>query len=293
MRLNTIIEKFEKGERVFATFTSPDPAGAVAVRDAGYDAVIFEAEHKPFDVPQLKDAMQYLLDRRQVFEAETLAPRTIPLVRIPPNGGERSQWHAKQALDLGAYGIIWPHVDTVEDARNAVAACRYPSVNQDPDREPFGLRGDSPAWAARYWGTPIGEYYERAHVWPLAPEGEILVGLMIESVRAIENLEDILDQVPGIGLILVGEGDLSQELGVPRQFEHPTIQAHRNRVVEICKSRGVSVAHPHVTSKNVDEVLETGYDFLMTAPVVSYPGLVRGRELATARIEAAQIQPSR
>jgi 4-hydroxy-2-oxoheptanedioate aldolase len=242
MRLNHIIEKFEKGERVFATFASPDPAGAVAVRDAGYDALIFEAEHKPFDVPQLKDAMQYLLDRRQVFEADSLAPRTIPLVRIPPNGGERSQWHAKQALDLGAFGIIWPHVDTVEDARNAVAACRYPSIHQDPSVEPFGLRGDSPAWAARYWGTSVGEYYERADVWPLAPQGEILVGLMIESVRAIENLEAILDQVPGIGLILVGEGDLSQELGVPRQFEHPTVQAHRDRVVEICKSRGVPVA---------------------------------------------------
>jgi 4-hydroxy-2-oxoheptanedioate aldolase len=280
MRLNRIIDKFEKGERVFATFASPDPAGAIAVRDAGYDALLFEAEHKPWDVPQLKDAMQYLVDRRQVFEADTLAPRTTPLVRIPPNGGERSQWHAKQALDLGAYGIVWPHVDTMEDARNAVAACRYPSINQDESREPFGLRGDSPAWASRYWGVPVDEYYKRADVWPLAPQGEILVGLMIESVRAVENLDEILEQVPGVGLILVGEGDLSQELGVARQFEHPTVQAHRNRVVEICNAKGVPVGHPHVTERNVDEVLEKGYQFLMTAPVVTYPGLVRGRNLA-------------
>lgn len=281
MRLNGVIDRFERGERVFASFASPDPTGAIALRGTDYDAVIFEAEHKPWDAPGLRDAMQYLLDRGQIVESNTLTPRTTPLVRIPPNGAERAQWHAKQALDLGAYGIIWPHVDTVEDARNAVAACRYPGIDQDRESEPLGLRGDSPAWAARYWGVPVGEYYKRADVWPLAPDGEILVGLMIESVRAIENLHAILEQVPGIGLILVGEGDLSQELGVPRQFEHPTVREHRDRVLEICHARGVAAGHPHVTDKNLDEVLERGYEFLMTAPVISYPALVRGRAATT------------
>lgn len=279
-KLNGIIERFERGERVFATFASPDPAAAIALRGTDYDAVIFEAEHKPWDAPELRDAMQYLLDRRQINEAETLAPSITPIVRIPPNGKERSQWHAKQALDLGAYGIIWPHVDTVDDARNAVEACRYPGLDQHDRDEPFGTRGDSPAWAAKYWGLPVGEYYERADVWPLAPSGEILVGLMIESVRAIDNLEAILDEVPGIGMILIGEGDLSQELGVPRQFEHPLVREHRDRVVEIGRAKGVPVGHPHVTERNVEEVLEQGYQFLMSAPVTTYPGLERGRAAA-------------
>ena len=55
-----------------------------------------------------------------------------PLVRIPPNGGEMNQWIAKQVLDIGVYGIIWPHVSTVEEARNAVAACRYPRPPSAP-----------------------------------------------------------------------------------------------------------------------------------------------------------------
>lgn len=278
-RLNRIIELLEKGETVFGGFLSPEPAAAVSARNVAYDAVIFEAEHKPWDAPVLKDAFQYLLDRRQVFDGETLAPPITPLVRIPANGGERSQWHAKQALDLGAFGVIWPHVDSVEDARNAVSACRYPLLGR-PAAEPAGLRGDSPAWAARYWGIPATDYYRRADVWPLNLDGEILVGLMIESVEAIANLDAMLEQVPGIGLVLVGEGDLSQELGFPRQYEHPTMMEHKARVLEVCAARGVPVGHPHVTEKNVEQVLQDGYRLLLSAPVVSHPGLERGRSLA-------------
>ncbi|MBB4689275.1 HpcH/HpaI aldolase family protein [Amycolatopsis jiangsuensis] len=272
-RLNGVIDRLERGETVFGTFAAGEPSTAISLRDAGYDTVLFETEHKPWDPPGLRDALQYLLDRRQVHEATGLAPATTPMVRIPPNGAEHSQWHAKQALDLGAYAVVWPHVDTVEEARNAVAACRYPSVGGD------GLRGDSPAWAARYWGVPVAEYYERADVWPLVPHGEILVAVMIESVRAVENLEDILRETPGIGFVMVGEGDLSQELDLPRQYDHPTVLAHKRRILEVCAKHRVAVAHPHVTEANVDEVVEHGYRLLFTAPVLSHPGLDRGRAI--------------
>lgn len=105
---------------------------------------------------------------------------------------------------------------------------------------------------------------------------------MIEDQRGIENLPDILDQVPGIGLILIGEGDLSQELGVPRQYEHPRVLECKRRVLDVCGERGVAVGHPHVTADNVKQVLDDGYRFLMSAPVRSYPGLELGRAL-TAR----------
>ncbi|CAL9653400.1 HpcH/HpaI aldolase family protein [Streptomyces sp. enrichment culture] len=278
-RLNPIIDGFERGLPVFGTFAAPEPAAAIGLRDTDYDAVLFEAEHKPWDPPQLRDALQYLLDRREVRGAEGLAPATTPLVRVPPNGAELSQWHAKQALDLGAYGVVWPHIDTVEEARNAVAACRYPG--QEPgDRGPAGLRGDSPAWAARYWGVPTAEYYRRADVWPLAPHGELLVGLMIESVRAVENLDEILRQVAGVGFVMIGEGDLSQELSLPRQYDHPAVVKYKQRILDICAGHGVAVAHPHVTAANVDEAVAQGYRLLFTAPVVSHPGLARGREIA-------------
>jgi 4-hydroxy-2-oxoheptanedioate aldolase len=276
--LNGIIERLEQGAKVFGTFAAPEAAAAISLRDTDYDAVLFEAEHKPWDPTQLRDALQYLLDRRQLHTAGRLSPAVAPLVRIPPNGAEHSQWHAKQALDLGAYGVVWPHVDTVDEARNAVASCRYPSIGAG-DREPAGVRGDSPAWAARYWGVPIAEYYRRADVWPLAQDGEILVALMIESVRAVDNLDDMVRQVPGVGFVMVGEGDLSQELKLPRQYDHPTVMAYKERILQVCAAHEVPVAHPHVTEKNVDEVVEHGYRLLFTAPMVSYPGLARGRAI--------------
>jgi hypothetical protein len=142
-------------------------------------------------------------------------------VRVPANGVEMNQAYAKQALDRGVYGVIWPHINDVAQAYNAVSSCRYGRPKNAPLYEPRGVRGDGPATAARYWGLSQAEYYAKADVWPLAPQGEILVGLMIESVKGVENLDEILKEVPGVGFVLIGEGDLSQEMGFPRQYDHP------------------------------------------------------------------------
>ena len=135
-------------------------------------------------------------------------------MRIPPNGGERMQWIAKQVLDIGVYGIVWPHVSSVDEARNAVAACRYPRPREAKYYEPAGQRGDAPRTAARYWGLTDQEYYKKADTWPLNPEGEILVVIMCEEKRAIANLPSMLEQVEGIGVVLIGEGDLSQDWAI-------------------------------------------------------------------------------
>jgi 4-hydroxy-2-oxoheptanedioate aldolase len=283
--LNGVTARLEQQQHVFASFCAPNPHAALEFTGTAYDALIFECEHKPWDVPELRDAMQYLLNRRQIFEARTLMPSITPIVRIPPNGGEQSQWHAKQALDLGAYGVIWPHITSAEEAANAVAACRYPGARNDERPGPPGVRGDSPAAAARYWGVTNAEYYQRAGVWGLDSDGEVLVAIMIEDLAGIKNLGHILDTVPGIGLVLVGEGDLSQELGVPRQYEHEKVMECKAHVLKECGNRNVAVGHPHVTTKNVEQVLEDGYRFLMAAPTVTYPALETGRLMTSRDLE--------
>jgi 4-hydroxy-2-oxoheptanedioate aldolase len=261
-------------------FCTPDVDAAVAASQAKYDSIIFEMEHNIWDIRALRDCLQYMLNRKQIADKGSVAPNVTPLVRIPANGNEMNQFLAKQALDIGAYGIIWPHVDTVEQAANAVAACRYPRLKTAPRYEPAGIRGDSPGTAARYWGISNQEYYKKADVWPLDPNGEILVGLMIEGVQAVENLDAMLTQVPGIGFILIGEGDLSQELGVPRQYEHPTVLEHMARVVATCKKHKVPVGHPHVDGKNAERILSEGFSYLMTSAGRSYASLDKARELA-------------
>jgi 4-hydroxy-2-oxoheptanedioate aldolase len=279
-RLNGIIGALEQGLPTFTSFSPADAASAIAFSTSDYDGVVFEMEHNPWDIRALRDSLQFMLNRGQIARAGSIAPAVTPMVRIPPNGEEKAQWHAKQALDLGVYGVVWPHVSTVDQAYNAVAACRYPRLKSAPLYEPAGLRGDGPTQAVRYWGLTQQEYYAKADVWPLNPVGEILVILMIEDVAGIENLDDMLADVPGIGAVLIGEGDLSQELGFPRQYEHPTVLEAMAQVVATAKKHDVPVGHPHVGAGNVERILNEGYRFLMSAPVRTTPGLDKGRELS-------------
>ena len=279
-RLNGAIRALEQGKPAFVSFAPAEIGQAQAIGDGDYDAVVFEMEHGPYDIRLLRDCLQYMLNRKQVVQSGSIAPAVTPFVRIPPNGGELNQWIAKQVLDSGVYGVVWPHVSTVEDARNAVAACRYPRPKSAPNYAPAGQRGDAPGAAARYWGITQPEYYARADVWPLAPDGEILVVIMCEEARAIGNLRQMLREVPGIGVVLIGEGDLSQDLGFPRQYEHPTVAGAINEILQICKEAGVPCGHPHVDSSNVARLLEMGFSWLMASPERTTNALDTGRRLA-------------
>ena len=279
-RLNGVIRALEAGRPAFTCFQPAEIDSAYAISTAKFDGVVFEMEHNPWDGKALRDGLQYLLNRAQIATAGSLAPAVTPMVRIPVNGVEKGQWHAKQSLDLGCYGIVWPHISTVEEAYNAVAACRYPRLKSAKNFEPAGIRGDGPTGAVRYWGLTQQEYYNKADVWPLDPNGEIFVILQIEDMRGVENLDKMLTEVKGVGAILIGEGDLGQELGIPRQYEHPKLLEQMARVVETCRTHNVIVGHPHVEAGNAERIIKEGYRFLMCAPVRSYGHLDKARQIA-------------
>ncbi|HSU07548.1 MAG TPA: aldolase/citrate lyase family protein [Acetobacteraceae bacterium] len=276
-RLNGAIRALEAGSPTFVPFAAPEVGNALTFSTSNCDGVVFEMEHNPYDIKGLRDCLQYMLNRGQIARSGSIAPAVTPFVRIPPNGGEQSQWIAKQVLDVGVYGVVWPHVSTVDDARNAVAACRYPRPEGAAYYEPAGQRGDAPTAAARYWGLTAQEYYRRADVWPLNPVGEILVLIMCEEKRAIANLPKMLEQVPGIGVVLIGEGDLSQDLGHPRQYDHPTVASAIDEILAICKQYEVPCGHPHVDTKNVVPLLAQGFRWLMPAPTTSFAAVETGR----------------
>jgi 4-hydroxy-2-oxoheptanedioate aldolase len=279
-RLNGVIKALEQGETAFVAFTPVDVESAIALASSRLDGIAFEMEHAPLDFRALREALQYMLDRRQILDRGSLAPAVTPLVRIPPNGGEMNQWIAKQVLDIGVFGIIFPHISTVEEARNAVGACRYPRLSSAPLYAPPGIRGDAPARAARYWGLTQQEYYTRADVWPLAPRGEILVIIQCEDTRAIDNLPAILKEVPGIGVVLIGEGDLSQELGHPRDYEHPIVAEAIDTILKICREHNIPCGHPHPDAGNIERLVAKGYRFLMPSVGRSFAVLEQGRKLS-------------
>src|SRR3989442_14952864 len=109
-RLNGVIKALEQGKTAFVGFASPDIETATALASSPFDGVAFEMEHAPMSPPVLRDTLQYMLDRRQLVQGGTLAPRVTPLVRIPPNGGGVKQTRAQPGADLGVFRLILPRL---------------------------------------------------------------------------------------------------------------------------------------------------------------------------------------
>src|ERR1700746_3755619 len=95
-------------------------------------------EHEGFSFTTLRTSLQVLLNRKRIAEKGNLQPDVVPMVRVPPNARERNQWVIKQALDTGVYGLVLPHLSTVEDAQAAVAAARDTQV---PGGQGFATAG--------------------------------------------------------------------------------------------------------------------------------------------------------
>lgn len=279
-RLNKVIELIEAGKPAFGPFV---PAGSIPdatwIASSNYDFVVYELEHNAFNLSELRLSLQFMLDRRQIVESGSLAPQVTPLVRIPVNGREQSQWIVKQVLDIGVYGIVFPMINTPEDAVAALQAARYIQAADAPDQEPVGRRGHAPGNVLRYWGLDQPEYFDRADVWPLDPDGEILPILQCETIEGVNNLPAILDAVPSPGLILISESDLSVSLG-QKGRPGPLVDEAVQRAREVCQERGVPYGSPQVDMANVEQRINEGFSFLMPGAARVSEALNRGRELA-------------
>ena len=277
-RLNKVISLLERKETVFGTFVSVSNIDqSLSASDLGFDFVIYDMEHSAFDCEKLRLSMQFLLDRKKIAETGSLQPSTVPLVRVPPKAGEPLQWIVKQALDQGAYGVLVPQLGTVEQAKAVVAACRYPTP-----RSPEGQRGCGPFAAARYWGLPWTDYTLAADVWPISPDGEVMVIPLIESLEGVRNLPEILREVEGISAVFFGPGDLSVEMGIPGQMGHPELENALQSVHAACRNAGVACA-VIASESDVQKRLDQGFDIIITMPQPADAGLSAARKHLAAR----------
>jgi 4-hydroxy-2-oxoheptanedioate aldolase len=278
-RLNKIIQIIEDGGVAFGPFL---PAGSITdaqwIATSPYDFVAYEMEHSPFNLDNLRLSLQFMLNRQQIARSGSIAPAVVPIVRIPVNAREKSEWIIKQVLDCGVYGIITPMINTVEDAEHTVAAARYIQAKGAADAEPVGLRGHAPANALRYWGLTQSEYFDKADVWPLDPQGEILLCLQCETQQSVSNLRQILKAVPKGGLILISESDLSVSLGYRGAYT-AEVRAAVVEAIGICKEFGVPYGSPQANAANMAERLSDGFQFLMPAPGHDLSNLDAGHAL--------------
>jgi len=202
-------QRLARGETTFGAWLStPDPNVAEIMAGTGYDWVLIDTEHGPFDIEGL-----------QVVLMAFKASQSVPIVRVAWNDPVR----IKQVLDLGADGILVPMVNSPAEARAAVAACKYP---------PEGVRGFGPRRAADY-GRDTDGYTAQANA-------SLITILQIEHVDAVASMDAILD-VPGIDVVCIGPTDLSGSAGVLRQFGHPIVQTALETIVARSRARGLPV----------------------------------------------------
>jgi 4-hydroxy-2-oxoheptanedioate aldolase len=130
----------------------------------------------------------------------------------------------------------------------------------------------------RYWGVSGPEYFAKADVWPLDPQGEILPILQCETEESVLNLRSILSAVKKPGLILISESDLSASLGYGAQ-PHPEVDAAVQQAAKVCKEFGVPFGSPQVNERNVEQRIADGFTLLMPA-ARDMATLERGMRLA-------------
>ena len=257
-RINPFIALMESGRPAFGVFSSNVSLRAGAnMAGSGLDFVIVDMEHSPYDPTRLESYLVGMTSKADVLK-NGLQVRTAPFIRVPAAGREQLQFIIKQVLDLGPLGIVVPHVDTAEDARAMVRASRFPQLKDAPDYEPQGRRGVGYGWAARQWGLSGGDYAKCADVWPLDPQGELVLWVMIESASAVENIRAIA-ATPDLGGLFIGPSDLAFSLGVP--LGDPAVEVAIETIVAAAKEAKVPLG-TLCGGAEVEKRLGQGFNFL-------------------------------
>jgi 4-hydroxy-2-oxoheptanedioate aldolase len=285
-RINRAIELLSQDQAIYY-----DGAHSGAVLTAGQgahdaatwaDYINIGMEHGAFDMTGLAAYMQGM-----AAVCPTRSGHRTPavIVEAPVNGTDEANvrhnaWQFRQILGRGVHGILLCQAESAAAVRAFVESCRYPhnTLGVDPAipsplqrldgavRTPpgdgllgIGTRGrGSEATAAPIWGIAQDEYLRRADPWPLNPEGELLLGVKLESPEGVANCDEIL-AVPGIGFAEIGPGDLGLSLGyvtVQLYPYPPEMRAARERIFAACRRNRVAfleACKPETVTARLDE----------------------------------------
>ena len=209
MRPNRVKRALKNGEVQIGTWVNVlrTPQIAQMLATSGFDFMYIDMEHSSLSIETVGDLC---------FAA--LGVGLVPIVR--PSAKEPHL--LTRPLDNGAMGLLIPHVDTREEAEAVVRAVRFP---------PLGERGMNLQGVHTGYGRANGEEYLRS------THEETLLLVQIESDRGISNLDSILS-VDGVDGAVIGRGDMSADLGLPGQTNHPEVAKRVEMMIAACQRHG-------------------------------------------------------
>lgn len=265
-RINRAIELLEQDQTVYY---DGGHTGHVLTYEQGLedahiwaDYINVGMEHGSFDMSGLDQYIQGLIDGGPTKSGHR-TPAVI--VETPVEGSSEeiirfNAWQFRMILARGVHGILLCQAETPDAVRAFVESCRYPinmtGVGHGLER---GTRGTgSQPTSAPVWGVDADTYVDKAEPWPLNPEGELLLGVKIETVRALSNCELSL-AVPGLGFAEWGPGDLHMSFGIkrdPSKPMDPRLLEARDRVKAACDVNNLAFlegATPEDITEKIDE----------------------------------------
>ena len=198
---------------------------------AGFDWTWIDCEHGAGDYSELIHQMQ----ATSIYNAPAV-------VRIAWNETPRF----KRVLDLGAAGIMVPYVNNAEEAKQAAESMRYP---------PDGIRGVAKFNRACGFGQNFADYFSNANE-------NLLTVVQLESAEAVKNAPEIA-AVNGVDALFIGPLDLTVNLGVADQYEHPEFLLSMDSVAEACKKHGKAAGILVPKLDYLEKWIEKGYTFFV------------------------------
>ena len=258
------VNHFKRKALAAAAKSGPVPLGtwimsasafvAEAMGCAGFDWLLIDAEHSPLDSMDIAAPLA------------AIGPTgAAPVVRVPGNDAIM----VKRIMDAGAQSLMFPMVQSADDAKRAVAATRYP---------PQGVRRLAAMHRASRFGT-VPDYLKRA-------AAETCVVVQIETSVAVQNLKAIA-VVDRVDCIFVGPGDLAATMGLICEIGHPQVQAHLKHAAQTCARLGKPCGIVMGQAEAVNQCIEVGYSYVAMASDLGMLMARAGEMLARMRPAAA------
>jgi len=228
-RLKTMLKN--RDLTIGSWITIGHPAIPDILAQAGFDWLVIDIEHTTIDLSMVQDLIS-------IIQSHNIAA----LVRV----SKSEEVVIKRVLDAGADGIIVPMICSADDAYKAIEYAKYP---------PVGKRGVGLARAQGY-GTSFDDYLD----WL---KNHLVVIAQIEHIEGIKQLDSIL-MVEGLDGTIVGPYDLSGSLGIPGQYNEPSViealRVYEQASKKYSKSMGYHVIEPDC--KKLKEKIHQGYNFI-------------------------------